>query len=66
MPQPSPMAGDQDNGSFELVPADLHPAEAGFHPGDDTEPQEGEYRFPRRTSGENVPRESLAERLRRI
>ena len=64
MKRPRSVPGDQDNSPFEFLRKDLHHAKVGFHPGEETEPKEGEHRFPRRTNEREVPRESLADRLR--
>jgi len=61
----TPTVGDKDNESFEVIEPGLHHVAAGFQPAADTEPAEGHHRFPRRGNEEDIPRESLADRLRR-
>lgn len=60
-----PEAGDQENTQFEFLGSDLHHVNAGFDSSEPMEAPEGAQRFPRRSSEHDVPRESLAERLRR-
>jgi hypothetical protein len=57
-------AGDERNTRFEL-PESTREVTPGFDP--DDEPgalSEGQYRFPRRRKKEDIPQESLAERIR--
>jgi hypothetical protein len=61
----SPDAGDERNTRFEL-PESVQEVTSGFD--SDDEPaavSEGHYRFPRRRKQEDIPQESLAERIRR-
>jgi hypothetical protein len=59
-----PEAGDRDNAPFEIVSTDLHHVTSGFDSGE-IEPrmENDDRRFPRRSSEEEVPRESLAARI---
>jgi hypothetical protein len=57
--------GDHENTAFETVDSGLHHVRPGFDSGEEgTEKQEGEERFPRRRSEQDVPKASLADRLR--
>ena len=58
-------AGDQENTQFEFIGTDLHHVKAGFDSSESAEAPEGAQRFPRRSEEHEVPREPLAERLRR-
>jgi hypothetical protein len=58
-------AGDQENAQFEFLGSDLHHVKAGFDSSEPTEAPEGAQRFPRRSNERDVPKEPLAERLRR-
>lgn len=60
-----PEAGDHENTQFEFLGSDLHHVKAGFDSSEPTEAPEGARRFPRRSNERDVPRELLAERLRR-
>jgi hypothetical protein len=60
-----PEAGDHENTRFEFLPSDLHHVSAGFDSSEPGEAPEGARRFSRRSEENDVPRESLAERLRR-
>jgi hypothetical protein len=60
-----PEAGDQENTQFEFLGSDLHHVKAGFDSSEPTEAPEGAQRFPRRRKEQDVPKEPLAERLRR-
>jgi len=62
---------DEGNESFVPQSASLAEAKAGFDPGEQaaaaaaaTATAVGQHRFPRRKSKEEIPQESLAERLR--
>jgi hypothetical protein len=57
-------AGDQENTQFEFLGSDLHHVKAGFDSSEPAEAPEGAQRFPRRRE-DDVPKEPLAERLRR-
>jgi hypothetical protein len=59
-----PEVGDQENASFETLDSDLHHVKSGFDSGEEPEKREGAHRFPRRSNEEDVPKESLADRLR--
>jgi hypothetical protein len=58
-------AGDQENTDFEVLRSDLHHVKAGFDFSQPAEAPEGARRFPRRSADDEVPKESLAERVRR-
>jgi hypothetical protein len=60
-----PEAGDQENAEFEYLGSNLHHVRVGFDAGEAADAVEGARRFPRRSKEEDVPRESLADRLRR-
>ena len=60
-----PEAGDNENTEFEFLGSDLHHVRAGFDASEPTEEPAGARRFPRRVNADEVPRETLAERLRR-
>jgi len=60
-----PHAGDHENTDIETVDVASHHVKPGFDSGDEeSEPQEGDHRFPHRRSEKDVPKTSLAERLR--
>jgi hypothetical protein len=57
--------GDERNTSFEL-PEYTKEVTSGFDPGEEpSEVSEGHDRFPQRLKQEDIPQESLAERIRR-
>ena len=57
--------GDEKNTSFEL-PDFRKEVTSGFDPGEEpSEVSEGHDRFPQRLKQEDIPQESLAERIRR-
>ena len=58
-------AGDQENTQFEFLGSGVQHVKAGFDASEPTEAPEGAQRFPRRSKEHDVPRETLAERLRR-
>ena len=60
-----PEAGDQENTEFEYLGSNLHHVKVGFDASQPAEPVEGAKRFPRRSAEEDVPRESLSDRLRK-
>jgi hypothetical protein len=58
-------AGDERNTSFEL-PEFRNDVTSGFDPEEEpSSVEEGDDRFPRRRSQEEIPQESLAERIRK-
>jgi len=60
-------AGDHENTSFEVVGTDSHHVKPGFDPGEEVseaQEAEGAVRFPHRRGEEDVPKGSLADRLR--
>jgi hypothetical protein len=59
-----PEVGDERNTSF-VPPEFMRNLTPGFHDEEPTSEAEGEYRFPRRRRQEDVPQESLAERIRK-
>lgn len=58
--------GDHENTAFEPVDPDTHHhVKPGFDAGEEvSEEREGEVRFPHRRPEQDVPKASLAERLR--
>lgn len=60
-----PEAGDQENTEFEYLGSNLHHVKVGFDAGKPAGTVEGAMRFPRRSKEEDVPKESLADRLRK-
>jgi len=66
MNRKTPPVSDEENTSF--VPQSLANATAGFDAGEqqaqEGEASKGHHRFPRRKSRDEIPQESLAERLR--
>jgi hypothetical protein len=61
--------GDEDNTSFALQSSKLTNASVGFDAGEQqasesSEPSGGHDRFQRRKSKEEIPQQSLAERVR--
>jgi hypothetical protein len=65
-----PEVGDHDNTGFETVDPASHHVKPGFDAGAEVssakegEAKEGEVRFPNRRREEEVPKGSLADRLR--
>ena len=57
--------GDQQNTPFEILESDVQHAKPGLDFGEER-PQvgEGEHRFPRRSEEKDIPRASLADRIR--
>jgi hypothetical protein len=64
MKRAQPEAGDQGNTHFELLGSDLHHVKAGFDSRMPAKAPDGAQRFPRRSKEQDVPKESLADRLR--
>jgi hypothetical protein len=60
-----PEAGDHENADFEYLPTNLDHVTAGFDASKSAQAPEGAQRFPRRSDKDGVPKESLADRLRR-
>jgi hypothetical protein len=58
--------GDHDNDEFEPIdPASHHHVKPGFDAGEEVGPAaEGEHQFPHRRREEELPKGSLADRLR--
>lgn len=58
--------GDHDNTEFETIDPDSHHhVKPGFDAGGEVSPaKDGEQRFPHRRREEEVPKRSLADRLR--
>jgi hypothetical protein len=60
-----PEVGDEENSPFEILEPDWHHARAGFDAGEKPAAvPEGEHRFPRRHEEKDIPRQSLADRIR--
>jgi hypothetical protein len=60
-----PEVGDDSNTGFETIDPDSHHVKPGFDAGVEVSPGEEGERFPHRRREEEIPKGSLANRLRR-
>ena len=57
--------GDSNNTEFETLDPDSHQVKSGFDAGEEVaRAKEGEHRYPHRRREEEIPKGSLADRLR--